>query len=1450
MATDLETLTVRMEVDNSGLFVGLSQVEKSFNKHAKTVDKTMSTIDKRLEKTNQSFVNFSRNITSTLAAGLGAREIIKASDSFVNYDNRLKSVTKTVADYNKAQTETFRIAQETKQRLGDVISLYAGLEGSFTSAQKVAFPVLDITERLGKAFLVTGVQAQNAQAFILQLSQASAADFKAVGQEINSLIESAPALTKAISEELGLKSASAIKKFAEDGKLNVNNFFEAFKRATDKMSDQAGSMTVTVEQSLIRLDNAFIKFIGQQDTISGATGLLATGINKLADNFDLLGNSALLLVGVMGGRLVSSVVATTVAFTANQIALYKTAASARLVAPAYLGIASSATAAAGATTLLSRSMAFFGGPIGLAITGLAVGMAFLGDETDDAADSQRLYNEQIDKAKDFYDELLIATKERKKELRNEQQAQLDLAEAKLKDAQATLEQAKAERDKRLAAAGGSFEGIGIGSGIAGAASASRKLKAEQADNIFKGAEASLKKQIRLIEDLRRVKNTGLTEEEEKQKKINDAKSELAKKERERLAKIEEEERKRDQAKLASEKKLKAELKAQAKLRERLKEATTDNQQAAEQAQMLAVANDNSADAYEKLNAELEIKNKLQQQGFKVGTKLYEVNEKLLKSEADALEHIDATNKAREEQINAAEEYAEAMRRPIENALESIQDTISDTFVGVFDGSVKDAGDAADAIKKIFIRMAAEIATLELFGADGINIAGSVRGGALGSSSGTSGGGGFGLSNIGSLFSSLNGSGSSLTGTLLGRGIDSIGSSLGLSNAQFIGPMPAGQTAGISGAFTGSAALAGMGGNIGANLLLGNRGIGADIGGALGGVGGTLVGANMGTILGFAGGPAGALIGAFAGNAIGGLFGNKKPKSIASNFGGTINAQGGLNNEVIRTNGKGDPETAKALSQGVQEVAKALINSGIDVSGQIIQGGIDANKGFLGVGNVDYLSLRDGGGNAINFNPNGGEEAVSQAMAELALQLAKASEEGIAFADKLEKIQTQGRKAEDVLSDINFVMNFDKLGEVPQTFTELEIAVKIMAAEFDAAAATADRLGLSVDKVREAEQKRMNELLGGITSDIASQILQLTSPLEAQIQAERNRYAAQLRDLTAVGAAQKDLQMAELLHKLNIEQINESIAQKEDDRLKTAQSLENRFSRIQDNLKGFLFELTNGQYSPLSPTANLTDIRDQVQDLGNRAMLGDIDAQERLGELLPAFVQLSGEVNGFNAAFEKDRQLAEDLTRNTITVAERQVSLQQAQISAIQSQTAITASGFVGLEAAIARLGGGVSASGIISAAGAGLSNAETWATQWGRSRGKLSGSEVAQGGLLASRLTNAEMAQFNIDKQIAGFANGGLVGGIEGLDKNIARLTKGEFVMNAAAVRSVGVNTMQAINNGGGDFVSEVKGLRSDMQQLIKVVAMTGQINNEQLQSISNSNARMASVERAVAYRG
>jgi tape measure domain-containing protein len=1395
MSTDLETLLVRLEVATSGFEAGLNKADQRIVKHAKNVDVTMQRVDQRLEQTSQSFHRFSRNVSGALAGALGAREIIRASDNFITMENRLRSATKSAAEYEKVSRDLFSVAQSSRQPLKEVADLYFRLNGAFTDAQKQAFPIIDITERMGKAFLATGVEAQQAQAFILQLSQAAGADFKAVGQEINTLIESAPLLTKAIAEELGLKSASALKKFAEDGKLNVDNFFAAFQRATDGMVAQSDKMTVTVEQSLTRLDNAFLQYIGRQDLISTGTGALAAAINGLADNFEDVADVALLAAGVIGTRYVSALVLANrhlLVTTANTIAL-----NVQMARMAGVGYAASSSLA-----ILGRTAAgVFGGPLGLIAVGALTAYTF---HTNKAEQAQQELHDTLQDLPNIAKELMSADKDianAKSQSVNQQIQDI----TRLMVAEQELLNARLGIGEEFGLVGGALRDLGVaGREVAG------KLGIGDAPSEMIDKIDAYQSRIKSLRDL--------LENPEKY----DISTELTS---------------TANAAGSGAGKIKKKADEAQRLLDKLKEATKQNQRTLEQETMLAEAAAVSADEYARVSRQIDIKNKLEQQGFKVGTELYELNEKIL-NQTD--EKIKASKKLKDEEedaARAAEEYAEAMRRPIENALEGIQDTISDTFVGVFDGSIDNAKDAADSIKRIFFRMAAEIATLELFGATGFGID-SLSGGQSGGSDGLSLDGFF---NSGSLGQPLFQSGGTMA-----AGLDAVGSFFGLSGAEASGPMldgSAGYMTGISTNFTAGAGLAGMGGGLAANMV-GFDGGYSDVGSTAGSLIGTAVG-----------GPIGAAIGAFAGTAIGSMLGTGRPHP-ASTF--SVERTGGVldfNTMTYRSKHL-DDTIAQDLSTGVASAVQSLQSAGFDLAGaEIIAGGVDDGRGFFTTEN--YKEATE---NTIFFNPADQADA-ERALSEFIVALARESSNltdilGNDVINSLENISTEGRAAAEILNDLDFIVNFQEtFTAADRTFTDLELTVQDMAAQFDAAADTAERLGLSVDKVRQAEDERMSALLAGFTGNIGNEILQLTAPIEAQIQQERDRYARQLRDLAAVGAKQEDIQLAELLHKLNIEKINGEIASQDNDRVAAAKDLDRRFSAIQNTLGDFLFELTNGKYSPLTPTRNLDSIRDQVLDLGTRAGLGDIEAQEQLAELLPAFVQLSAEVNGFNAEFAKDRQIAEDLTRNTISVAQRQVSLQQSQIAAIERQTSSNVSGFAALEAAIARLGSNLSVDDVF--------NASTRGSRFGINV-KLNQALAAATGFSGVFNPDPSIDEFD-DFRVAnpqfesvieavarsqGFANGGLVGGVSGIDKNLARLTKGEFVMNNAAVRAVGVDTMQSINTGGGVLINEIKGLRGDMQKLTEAVVVSGKMNNSELQALNHTSQRAATIERAIAYRG
>lgn len=97
-----------------------------------------------------------------------------------------------------------------------------------------------------------------------------------------------------------------------------------------------------------------------------------------------------------------------------------------------------ARAATVAMAGLNTAMAFFGGPVGAAITAIAGGIYLLHQRTDEAAESQKIHNDRMDRMVQINSELAGATAERRAELEAERQQLVKNTEAELDRANAQL----------------------------------------------------------------------------------------------------------------------------------------------------------------------------------------------------------------------------------------------------------------------------------------------------------------------------------------------------------------------------------------------------------------------------------------------------------------------------------------------------------------------------------------------------------------------------------------------------------------------------------------------------------------------------------------------------------------------------------------------------------------------------------------------------------------------------------------------------------------------------------------------------------------------------------------------------------------------------------------------------------------------------------------------------
>ncbi|MDF7470210.1 tape measure protein, partial [Proteus mirabilis] len=166
--------------------------------------------ERMVSQTAKSSALFAR-FASVTASALSIHQVINYADSWTELQNRLKLVTESSVELNKATQAVYDIAQKTYQSLDATAQVYQRFADNADrlglSQQKVA----ELTETVSKAVAISGASATAAQAALTQFGQALASG-QLRGEELNSVMEQTPALAKAIADGMNVSVGELRKK--------------------------------------------------------------------------------------------------------------------------------------------------------------------------------------------------------------------------------------------------------------------------------------------------------------------------------------------------------------------------------------------------------------------------------------------------------------------------------------------------------------------------------------------------------------------------------------------------------------------------------------------------------------------------------------------------------------------------------------------------------------------------------------------------------------------------------------------------------------------------------------------------------------------------------------------------------------------------------------------------------------------------------------------------------------------------------------------------------------------------------------------------------------------------------------------------------------------------------------------------------------------------------------
>ncbi len=335
---------------------GLIQIQKTADKTQKVVSRIgrrvrfngIKRFNKELKKTNKIANSTRRVVTQLFGAigiGLAIREVVQMSDTFQNYQNRLKLVTSSTEELASVTRELFKISNETRSAYASTAELFTRVSIAVKGLGRSQREVINFTKTLNKAVILSGTTAAEAKNGIIQLSQGLASGALR-GDELRSVLEQLPAVADAIAKSMNI-TRGELRKMGEEGKITADVVLDAMAKAAEDIDKAFATTIPTISQSFVVLKNKVIESIG---AFNEAT-LVNQGLSKIilfvADNVGRLTTTLFVMAAAWATVALQAKFAAG-ALNLTAVAAARASIAAHPVAAAFVAIAAAAAFATNA----------------------------------------------------------------------------------------------------------------------------------------------------------------------------------------------------------------------------------------------------------------------------------------------------------------------------------------------------------------------------------------------------------------------------------------------------------------------------------------------------------------------------------------------------------------------------------------------------------------------------------------------------------------------------------------------------------------------------------------------------------------------------------------------------------------------------------------------------------------------------------------------------------------------------------------------------------------------------------------------------------------------------------------------------------------------------------------------------------------------------------------------
>lgn len=265
-----------------GANAGIKDMAEAYREAAEQEEK----LNRGLRSGNIAAGSMLGKVTSLVTALGGAAALGKLftlSDQQTSTTARLNMMVDDGGSVSELERKIMASAQRSRAYYLDTASAIASMGANAGSAFASNDELIAFMEQVNRQFVIGGATAQGQSAAMLQLTQAMAAGALR-GEELNSILENAPGIARAIERYMGAAEGS-IKSYAEQGLITS----EVVKKALFSVADETNAKFESMPRTWARV------WTGMQNKALTVMGPILTRLNQIANSerFDTFTDGAI-----------------------------------------------------------------------------------------------------------------------------------------------------------------------------------------------------------------------------------------------------------------------------------------------------------------------------------------------------------------------------------------------------------------------------------------------------------------------------------------------------------------------------------------------------------------------------------------------------------------------------------------------------------------------------------------------------------------------------------------------------------------------------------------------------------------------------------------------------------------------------------------------------------------------------------------------------------------------------------------------------------------------------------------------------------------------------------------------------------------------------------------------------------------------------------------------------